>query len=165
MTSLALATLLHASVLATGDDDYARAHREAEAGKPLVVMVSAEWCGPCQQMKKTVIPQVRKQGLLKKVAFAIVNVDRERKLAQKLIGNGSVPQLILFRRTSNGWTRNRLVGGQNLDTVEKFISRGIAQEDSDKEPAAEGPQGPPPETRESAENAAGKPEILTVSSR
>lgn len=165
MSSLTLAALLHASILATGEDNYADAHHEAEAGKPLVVMVGAEWCGPCQQMKQAVIPQVRKRGLLRKVAFAIVDVDRERKLARKLIGSGSVPQLIMFRRTSHGWARNRLVGGQSVDSVEKFISRGIAQDESDGQPAAEDPKGLPPEAQESAENGAGKPEILTVGTR
>ena len=57
-----------------------------------VVLVSAQWCGPCQRMKKTVIPQIEKRGLFDQVTFAAVNVDRERTLARKLIGNGAGPQ-------------------------------------------------------------------------
>ena len=102
-----------------------------ETGKPMVVMVSTEWCAPCQVMKKTVIPQVRKRGLLRKVAFAMVNPDRDRELADKLIGGGPVPQLVMYRKTPDGWTRQVLVGGQTVEAVEQFINEGVASSDAD----------------------------------
>ena len=81
---------------------------------------------PCQMMKKTVIPQVRKRGLLRKVAFAMVNPDRDRELAEKLIGGGPMPQLVMYRKTPDGWTRQVLVGGQTVEAVEQFIKEGVA---------------------------------------
>ena len=56
MTGLTFATILHASLVASGAETYAAAVREAEQGKPIVVLVSTEWCGPCQKMEKTVCP-------------------------------------------------------------------------------------------------------------
>jgi len=126
LTSLLLATVLHASLTATGSETYAEAHRQAEKGRPLVVLVSTDWCPPCQKMKKSILPQVRKRGLLRKVAFAIVNPDRDQKLAKRLTaGDDSLPQLILYRKTPEGWRRKCLVGRQSVSTVEKFINQAI----------------------------------------
>jgi protein disulfide-isomerase len=119
-------------------DSYATAHKQTmETGKPMVVMVSTEWCVPCQMMKKTVIPQVRKRGLLRKVAFAIVNPDRDRELAQQITDGGPVPQLVMYHRTSKGWQRQKLIGGQSVETVEQFIKEGIAANEDHNSHAAQ----------------------------
>ncbi|HUT10240.1 MAG TPA: thioredoxin family protein [Thermoguttaceae bacterium] len=129
--TLTLAVLLHTSILAAGTDGYAQAHREAEQGKPLVVLVSTEWCTPCQTMKKTVIPEVRKRGLLAKVAFAIVDPDRDQGLAERLTGgNPVVPQLIMYRKAPDGWKRTVLIGGQSVEGVEEFIKQGVARNEA-----------------------------------
>ena len=136
MTTLTLAACLPFCLLSANPETYAEAHRlTSQTGKPLVVMVGTEWCGPCQQMKKT-LPQVRERGLLGRVAFATVNADDEAELARKITGGGPVPQLVMFRRTPQGWMRRKLVGGQSLEAVEKFISEGLAQDNAEK--AAEG---------------------------
>jgi thioredoxin-like negative regulator of GroEL len=121
--------------LAAGADDpdtYAKAHEDTmKTGKPMVVMVTTDWCAPCQVMKKTIIPQVRERGLLRRVAFAVVNPDRERDLAQKLTGGGPVPQLLLFRKTREGWQRKALVGGQSVEAVEQLITEAVAKDEPD----------------------------------
>ena len=118
-------------------DSYAAAHKTTmETGKPMVVMVSTEWCAPCQMMKKTVIPQVRRRGLLRKVAFAIVNPDRDGELAEQITGGGPVPQLVMFRKTADGWKREKLIGGQSVETVEQFIKDGVAANKNQGVPAA-----------------------------
>lgn len=133
MTGLTLAVVLQLSLAAAAPHSYADAHRTtAETGRPMVVMVSAEWCSACKEMEKTVLPQVAKRGLLKKVSFALVNVDRESTLARRLIGNGPVPQLLMFRRNGNGWLRKKLVGGQTPEAVEKFIEQGVARDEAAK---------------------------------
>ncbi len=137
MTALTLAAVLHVSLAAAGTESgaesYADAHRATvETGRPMVVMIGADWCGPCRTMKKQTIPQVRKNGLLKKVAFAVVNADHESKLARKLTGGGPIPQLVMFRKTRSGWKRWKLVGGQSVDSVEKFISVGLTMDEAEK---------------------------------
>jgi thioredoxin-like negative regulator of GroEL len=152
MTSVLLATIVQTAMLATGveaappgTDSYAEARRTtAETGKPMVVMVSTDWCVPCQMMKKDVMPQVRRRGLLRKVSFAMVNPDKDGELAQELTDGGPVPQLVMFRKKGGGgWTRSKLVGGQSVETVEEFIKEGLAKDDNakadkkDKKPASE----------------------------
>jgi thioredoxin-like negative regulator of GroEL len=133
MTSLTLTLLLHMSLASGGTDSYAEAHRvTTETGKPMLVMVSAEWCDSCRTMEKTVLPKIEKHGLLQKVSFAVVNFDRERALANKLIGNGPLPQLVMYRKNGNGWLRRKLVGGHSAEAVEKFIEQGIARDEAAK---------------------------------
>ncbi len=137
MTSLTVVAVLHASILAADSGTYAKAHQKtAVTGVPMVVMVSATWCQPCQQMKKTVLPQVEKHGLLKRVAFAVVDADRERTLAQRLIRGGPVPQLIMFSKTGAGWKRRKLIGRQTVGAVERFIQEGLTLNTAAKRPPA-----------------------------
>ena len=103
MTGLTLAAVVQVSLLSTGSETYAEAHKAmTQSGKPMVVMVGTDWCGPCRKMKQVVLPEVRRRGLLRNVAFALVNADREKTLAGRLIGHGPVPQLIMFRKTTAG---------------------------------------------------------------
>jgi thioredoxin-like negative regulator of GroEL len=115
------------------EENYTEAHRiTVKTGKPLVVMVGADWCGPCQTMRRTILPRVREHGLFRKVAFAHVNVDREKELANQLTGGGgAVPQLVMFRKTKNGWARRKMIGGQSVEAVEKFISEGLAMDEDE----------------------------------
>ncbi len=139
MTGITLAAIVQLSLLAGGSDTYAEAHKTmTETGKPMVVMVGTDWCGPCRKMKQAILPEIRKHGLLRNVAFALVNADREKKLADKLIGHGPVPQLILFHKTKEGWRKKKLIGSQNVETVENFIRQAstpkkVEQESADSE--------------------------------
>ena len=71
MTSALCLTLIQAAMLTTGADaapaaadTYAAAHRTTTStGKPMVVMVSTDWCPPCQMMKKTIMPRVARAGI------------------------------------------------------------------------------------------------------
>jgi thioredoxin-like negative regulator of GroEL len=145
MTSMLLATIVQTAILATAADatpapadTYAEAHRRTtETGKPMVVMVSTDWCAPCQTMKKSVLPRIREHGLLRKVAFAVVNPDHDRELAERLTGGGPIPQLVMFRRTADGWMRRKLVGGQSVETVEEFIKDGLALDAADRKSASQ----------------------------
>jgi thioredoxin-like negative regulator of GroEL len=137
VNSVALVALLHLSMLGADTDKYADAHREtAETGKPMMVMVTTTWCGPCQTMKRNVIPKLRENGSLEKVAFAIVDQDQERKLAKKLTGGGPIPQLVMYRKTTDGWRRAKLVGGQSVSSVERFIDRAVAATELEAEKQA-----------------------------
>jgi thioredoxin-like negative regulator of GroEL len=156
MTSILCVTLVQVVILAATTEatpasleTYAEARQTTtETGKPMVVMVSTDWCPPCQTMKKTVMPRVREHGLLKKVAFAMVNPDRDGALAEKITGGGPIPQLVMFRKTAKGWTTKKLVGGQSVESVEQFISEGLAQDKADKKSSASaGDDKTPPSER------------------
>ena len=127
MTSLTVAAVLHVSLLTTGGHTYAEAHRmHAETGRPLVVLVGAEWCPACVTMKQSVIPQAQRQGLLDKVAFASVNTDREPQLSKQLMRGGMIPQLIVYHKTDAGWQRRELVGAQSLSAIQSVVARPAA---------------------------------------
>jgi thioredoxin-like negative regulator of GroEL len=126
MISLALSGVFSLSLLAGSPQTYAQAHRiNAETGRPIVVLVGADWCPACRKMKTTVLPQAERRGLLKKVALATVNTDREGKLAQQLMHGGAIPQLIMYHKTSHGWQRQELIGVQSVDAIESFINKGL----------------------------------------
>lgn len=128
MASLAFSLILQTAVLASGaqQQDYSQAFESTlKTGRPLVVFVGADWCSACQEMKQSTLPKLRKTGILRKVAFAVVNTDRQSRLAEKLMKGSTIPQLIMYRKTSKGWKRTQLTGFQNEKKVESFIAQAI----------------------------------------
>lgn len=127
MGHLFLAVALQISVLSTGNFTYRDAYERAEkTGQPLVVLVGADWCPGCQTMKQSVVPELVRQGVLNRVAFAMVNTDREQALAGQLMRGGSIPQLVMFRKTTNGWQRQQLTGAQSVGATVTFLTQGAS---------------------------------------
>lgn len=125
-----LFALLMVGILIGSNDknplDYRTAYEKASNGdKPLLVLVTAEWCAPCKTMKSTTIPQLIRKDAFRDFHYATVDLDKEEDLARKLIGNRGVPQLIVYEKKDNRWQRRYLRGIQTAATVEKFISSGI----------------------------------------
>lgn len=142
MTSLLCASVVQITMALGGTDavladlpTYEEAYRATnEKGTPMMVMVGTDWCPPCQTMKNSVLPRISERGLLRKIAFTIVNPDRDRELARQITGGGPIPQLVMFRRTSNGWKRDKLVGGQSVEKVEQFIKEGLEAGEEEQKP-------------------------------
>jgi len=144
VTSLSLAALIQVSLLTMGAETYADAYRATvETGRPLVVLVGADWCAACRAMEQTVLPEIRQRGILGKVAFAMVNLDRDRELGDQLTAHGPIPQLLLFRKAEDGWKLRRLIGGQTVETVESFIQEGVKAELGGQKAKADVAQAPP----------------------
>ena len=128
MTALTLAVMLQASILSAEGHTYAEAHKLASTeGRPLMVLVGADWCPACRTMKQSVMPQAERQGLLDRVAFAHVNTDHEPGIARSLMQGGAIPQLIVYRQTADGWRRTRLVGAQSISTIEALVDRALEE--------------------------------------
>lgn len=125
MNSIALTALLQVSLLATGaDNNYRQAYQDTQdTGKPLVVLVGADWCPGCQTMQNKVMPTLAAHGDLNKVAFAHVNTDREGPLAHQLMSGNTIPQLVMFTKTADGWKLQRMVGAQSPEAVQEFIGK------------------------------------------
>lgn len=103
---------------------YKEAYRDAQAGdKPLLILVSATWCPPCQVMKQTTIPQLMEKDAFKDFHYATVDLDKEEELARQLIGNRGLPQLIMFEKNDDKWVRRYLKGIQTVATVEAFVAQ------------------------------------------
>jgi thioredoxin-like negative regulator of GroEL len=115
--------LLQAAALSATAHDYATAFRETEkTGRPLVILIGADWCPGCRQMKYTTIPELERKGGLRDVAFAYVNTDEQSQLAGKLMQGSSIPQLIMYQKTDQGWTRKQLTGAQSTSRVQAFLA-------------------------------------------
>lgn len=125
MTCLTLAAILQLTLIVP-TESYADAHRQTlQTGQPMVVMVGAEWCPACKAMEANVIPEIRSRGVLRRVAFALVDLDRDGEIGRKLTAGGPIPQLIVFRKTANGWKNRRLIGNQPVEAVEEFIAEDV----------------------------------------
>ena len=104
--------------------DYTTAYENAQGGdKPLLVLVTAEWCPPCQVMKATTIPQLMAKDSFKNFHYATVDLDKEEPLARQLIGERGVPQLIMFEKQDGRWLRRYLRGMQTPEAVEAFVAQ------------------------------------------
>ena len=107
--------------------DYKTAYQNAQAGdKPLLILVTADWCPPCQVMKTTTIPQLMKKKAFKDFHYATVDYDRESGIAHKLIGDRGIPQLIMYEKKDGKWIRRYLSGINSPEKVEAFVARAAS---------------------------------------
>ena len=131
MQCATLMVLMQISLVGAAPQDaskYSEAyHDSAASGKPLLILVGADWCPACQTMKGSVLPTVRERGDLDRVAFARVDADSESGLARQLMSGGSIPQLIMYSKVADGWKRDQLTGAQSPESVRSFIAQGLPQ--------------------------------------
>ncbi len=123
MTTLLMAIVLQASVAPSGEKSYAEAfHHSTNSGRPLVVMLGADWCPACVKLKKNIMPQVAKKGGLAGVELAYVDVDKEPALAKQLVRGGSIPQIVRFEKGPKGWESKHMIGVRSVGKVSQFVS-------------------------------------------
>ncbi len=136
MTSLTLSLVMQVAMAGAAPSDeasYAKAHETTtKTGQPMVILVGAKWCPACVQMKESVVPELKKSGTLKQVSFAEVDLDRERELGRQLTKGGPIPQLLMYRKTKLGWRLRRIIGGQSVERVDRFIADGVALDKATK---------------------------------
>jgi len=101
---------------------YAEAFAQAQSQKrPLVVVVTATWCPPCQVLKNKVLLPLTAKRAFDDVILAYVDMDQEPALAKQLVGNQGIPQVIVFEKNADKWAKRNLTGFQELATVQEFI--------------------------------------------
>lgn len=122
-------------------NDYKSAYaRSVASGKPLLVLIGAQWCPACVQMKNNILPQVAKAGGLNLVEFAYIDYDKQPEVATQLARGGAIPQLIRLTKTDEGWNSRVLVGAKSPTEVSSFINAGLAAPER-TENTAQGPKG------------------------
>jgi thioredoxin-like negative regulator of GroEL len=113
---------------AAAEITYQEAYRQTQqSGRPLLVLVGADWCPGCRTMKNATLPALQTAGRLEDVIVTQVNCDRESELADRLMRGGSIPQLILFTQTKDGWRRHQLTGAQSPASVRTFLDQKFAE--------------------------------------
>src|SRR2546423_1430235 len=82
---LALPPLFRSTEKVAWRTDYESARREAQsANKPLLLDFTAEWCEPCQQMRRTVFADRDVQiAIMRSFVPVQVDIDRSPALAQQ----------------------------------------------------------------------------------
>lgn len=94
--------------------------RAAAEGKPVFVVVSAEWCGPCKSYKKSTLSDARvDQAVRSKAIPVLLDADRDRADLEPL-GVMSIPVTILLR---DGKEVSRLSGRATGDEVIGWLER------------------------------------------
>jgi thioredoxin 1 len=91
--------------------------------EPVVVDFWAEWCGPCRLIAP-VLEEIAAGALASKVKIAKLNVDENRKTAEKYTVM-SIPTLMLFK---NGELASRQVGvpsGSVKAKLEQWITAAV----------------------------------------
>lgn len=127
MYGVALSVAMQAVMLVSGADAYEDAYQKStENGTPLLVLVGADWCPGCVTMKQGVLARLRDRGRLHRVNYTTVNLDESSDLAGKLMQGGTIPQLIVFTKTPNGWHREQITGATSEDSVESLIDKALA---------------------------------------
>lgn len=127
MTGLAVSVVLQTAIMASGAQPYSQA-RDAlvNDGKPMLVLVGADWCPACQTMKNGTLAQMDRQGKFSDVSYVALNSDRHGELASQ-IGSGSmIPQIVLYEKTNTGFRKRQLTGVQSEGVIQSLI-KGAAE--------------------------------------
>lgn len=131
MSSLAATLFLQAafltSVASSSTLKYRDAYAEAQDSKrPLMIVVGAEWCKACKDLKDQTIPEMQRSGKLDGVVVTFVDLDTDPDLARQLLNGPSIPQVILFSKGDAGsWNRKQLTGKQSSDSVASLIAPSL----------------------------------------
>jgi thioredoxin-like negative regulator of GroEL len=73
----------HAALAFDGEHIQQALETAAATGKPLIIKVGAEWCGPCKKQDRETMPSAE-QALKDKAVFVYVDGDKSERLAQSL---------------------------------------------------------------------------------
>jgi thioredoxin 1 len=97
-----------------------------KSGKPVVMVFSAAWCGPCQSMKKDVYPSDAVKAYHDKFIWAYLDVDdaRNEKVATKYSVSG-IPHIEFL--TPEGQEIDKQVGANSPEAFAKKLESVLAK--------------------------------------
>ena len=124
MNPHALVIALQLCIVSWNAQEYDQAYRKSiESGKPLLVLVGADWCGACQVMKKKVLPQLQQDGILKDIYVTEIDLGEDADLVNRFSKVKTIPCLILFTKSDQKWERRELTGMHGQKSVKAFLTK------------------------------------------
>jgi thiol:disulfide interchange protein len=99
---------------------YQKAQKEK---KPLLVLVGADWCHACKVMKTDTIVPMKSAGQLKDVVFTQLDKEQHPELASQIMQGSTLPQIVVFCESEQGWKKFSLTGLQSERRVKELISK------------------------------------------
>jgi thiol:disulfide interchange protein len=106
------------------EDAFAKAEKE---NKPLLILVSARWCASCQVMKRDTIEPMKDSGELKDVVITVIDKDERPELAEQLMRSQTLPQVVLFSKSSGNWKKFSLTGMQTKSRISELLQRAVVR--------------------------------------
>ena len=103
-------------------------------GRPLLLDFSADWCPPCQRMKREVFETVDYGGAVEAAVVPVSIVDRRRETGtnppeleelQDRFGVDSFPTLVVFSPSTGRWVKDSGFGGADYTT--QWIEAAVKQ--------------------------------------
>ena len=100
--------------------------KSLRSGRPMVIMVTASWCGACRSMQASMGEPGIKRALEQAVPFSIdLDSPRTLELKRRFYGRKGVPEVIMV--TSEGREVKRQVGWADADTFVLWLRSGFAR--------------------------------------
>jgi tetratricopeptide (TPR) repeat protein len=89
--------------------------------RPLVIMATAKWCGPCKTFKKHVLPSPRVQAALRDVEFVMLD-EADSKGSIRRLGVRGYPTFLVV--TPDQKVVARMAGGTRVERFIDFLTWG-----------------------------------------
>ncbi len=148
LTTLALASIGLGSAKAgdfpKGSPDFEHRYKSAleagkKTGKPVLLVFSATWCGPCQKMKHDVYPSETIKPYHDKFVWAYLDADEAaNKKPQEKYGVNGIPHIEFV--DGEGKSLGKHVGSTSPESFAKVLDGILAKVPKSDTPAA----GPKP---------------------